>query len=339
MSLGKILIRADASVEIGTGHVMRCLALAQAWQDAGGEAMFAMAESTPSIRARLAAENCAVIAVRAPVGSVEDANCVAEHARTNDAHWIVLDGYSFGPGYQECVTRARRKVMLVDDTAQSEYYCADFILNQNLNASESLYPSRLRQPCVLLGTNYVLLRREFSAWRKWNREIPPLARTVTVTIGGSDPEGFTDKLLDYPAFNGLAPTFLVGGSAQGVTRLIDSKRDDVKKDLSDITQILAGSDLAIICAGGTLWECLFMGCAVLSYTRNSVQDEIIECLHRMGAACNMGRISDFDRHRLAASLAELSGAVERRRRMWEVGRQLVDGMGAARVVQSLRDAA
>src|SRR5437660_2307809 len=154
MGLGKILIRADASVQIGTGHVMRCLALAQAWQDAGGEAVFAMAESTPSIMARLTAENCAVIGVRAPVGGAEDANCVAEIARTNDVGWILLDGYSFGPEYQECIRSSGRKVLLVDDTVQSEPYFADIILNQNLNASESMYRGRTPETRLLLGTSY-----------------------------------------------------------------------------------------------------------------------------------------------------------------------------------------
>src|SRR5437764_3756727 len=95
-----LLFRCDASVAMGTGHAMRCLALAQAWSDAGGPAIFAMAETTPALEERLISERVQIVCVEAAAGSAEDAACVANLAGRCAAKWIVVDDYHFGADYQ-----------------------------------------------------------------------------------------------------------------------------------------------------------------------------------------------------------------------------------------------
>ncbi len=168
---GTLLIRADASIPAGTGHVMRCLALAQAWQDAGGDVGFVMAESTSSIEGRLAGETCPVESISAVAGSQDDASRTIVLARERQAEWIVVDGYQFGADYQRALKDAGLRVLFLDDYGHARRYSADLVLNQNVCASTAIYGDREAQTRLLLGPRYSLLRREFAAWRNWNREI------------------------------------------------------------------------------------------------------------------------------------------------------------------------
>ena len=161
MNPASLLIRADASVAIGTGHVMRCLALAQAWQDAGGRAVFAMAETTPSIHARLTSESCEVANISGEAGTAADADQTAAFAKEQKPDWVVVDGYRFSADYQRTLRAAGFKILFFDDYGHARHYFADLVLNQNVSASAELYADREPHTRLLLGTRYCMLRREF----------------------------------------------------------------------------------------------------------------------------------------------------------------------------------
>src|SRR5215471_6845492 len=140
-SIGTLLIRADASTAIGTGHVMRCLALAQAWQDAGGDTVFAMAQSTDSIRARLTSESCDIVNVQ---DAVADIRQTIDLAQSRNCEWVVVDGYQFDADYQDALKAAGLRILFLDDYGHSQHYVADLVLNQNVSATPTLYSNRER---------------------------------------------------------------------------------------------------------------------------------------------------------------------------------------------------
>src|SRR5579864_4604657 len=193
VSIGTLLIRADASTVIGTGHVMRCLALAQAWQDAGGQALFAMAQSTESVRAHLAHERCGVVDSVFVAGDLQQTINIA---RERKCEWVVVDGYQFDADYQRGLKTADLRVLFLDDYGHSRHYAADLVLNQNISAAPAPYSNRERETRLLLGTRYATLRREFNPWSNWERKLSVDCRRLLVMMGGSDQANVTAIVIE-----------------------------------------------------------------------------------------------------------------------------------------------
>ena len=343
MSIGTLAIRADANPMIGTGHAMRCLALAQGWQDAGGHIVFAMVESTTAVDQRLREEGFTIIFLDAQANSEEDARAFARLAKEHQAAWAVVDGYHFDAAYQRNLKRHDLSVLLVDDCAQSGEYCADLVLDQNPQANSTMYANRESPTQLLLGTQFVLLRREFLRWGKRVRSIPTVGRNLLITMGGSDPDRLTRHVLAGLGrifVPNLAITVVAGGSNPN-ERELQQMIEDVEMPISflshamHIDELMAKSDAALICGGGTLWELLYMGCPTLSYSRTRPQAEIVSALEEMGAVCNMGDAGEIETSHLTAPLESLFLSPSRREAMSNAGRRIVDGKGVSRIIEHM----
>jgi UDP-2,4-diacetamido-2,4,6-trideoxy-beta-L-altropyranose hydrolase len=337
-----LLLRTEASVAIGTGHLMRCLALAQAWGDAGGRAVFAMAQATPAVEERLRNEGFEVTRVAAQVGSAADAEQTTRLALMHGASWVIVDGYEFGAEYQESLKRIGMKVLFIDDNGHAGKYSADLVLNPNVHANESLYSNREPYTRLLLGSRYVLLRREFERWRTWKREIPVNGRKILITMGGSDPDNLTYRAiraLMEARIEGLEAMVVVGGSnphLESLQPLAAECGESIRllRDPSNIPDLMAWADLAVVAGGGTLWELLFMGCPVLSYARNPVQAQIISQLSEEGIVGGLGYPQESSQAGKTA-LVELAKSQEGRARCSQLGRERIDGHGAERAFELL----
>ena len=334
---GTLLIRADASAAIGTGHVMRCLALAQAWQDAGGKSVFAMAEATPAIEKRLLQEGGTTEVVNADAGSSKDATGTALLAEELNAAWLVCDGYRFGADYQNAIKDNGVRLLLIDDNAHCESYAADLILNQNAHASADLYSGRALRSRLLLGPRYAMLRRQFAGWREWCREISPSGHRVIVTMGGSDPDNFTLRVLDALKViqnEELEVVILAGGSnphfagLQAVVAKLPRTR--LLWDADNMPELMAWADVAISGAGTTCWEMCLLGLPALVVDLAPNQYPVARCLDELGVVRHIGSNHCSADH-VASELHSLLASGEVRRRMSERGRKLVDGWGASRV--------
>jgi UDP-2,4-diacetamido-2,4,6-trideoxy-beta-L-altropyranose hydrolase len=343
MSAGTLLIRADAGVAMGTGHAMRCLALAQAWQDAGGQCMFVLAASTPAIERRLKDEGMEIENLAVAGGSLEDAQQTGVIAVSKNAAWIVADGYHFGADYQRAIKQSGCHLLFVDDNGHADHYGADVVLNQNAHAEESLYAFREPHTQLLLGPRYAMLRREFTEWREWKREIREVANRILIVAGGSDPENITRRVLE--ALGAVQETELelvivVGGSnphlreiEEVVTHSPPNSR--LVRDAADMPGLMVWADLAISAAGGICWEFCALGLPALLIPVAANQEAAAERLQRLGVARLLRGGTQFLPQDLVREVASLIASSSERKQLSQRARTLVDVDGASRVVAAL----
>jgi UDP-2,4-diacetamido-2,4,6-trideoxy-beta-L-altropyranose hydrolase len=340
--VGTLLVRADAGVRLGIGHVMRCLALAQAWQEAGGRAVFAAAELPEALEARIAAEGAGVERLAVEPGGENDTRETLRAAGRTGARWVVLDGYQFGADVQERLKGGGLQVLAVDDYGHAGRYAANFVLNQNLQATEALYPRIGPSTRLLLGLPYLLLRREFWDWRDWERQTPARARKVLITMGGTDPDNVSLRVMRavgrLPA-EAVEAVAVVGGGNPHRADLEEVARRtpavELRVDVRDMPALMAWADVAVSAAGSTSWELAFMGLPALCVVLADNQGPTADALGRGGLAWVLGPGSAPMPGQIAAALLELLADRDRRAEMSRRGRGLVDGRGPLRVVEAM----
>jgi UDP-2,4-diacetamido-2,4,6-trideoxy-beta-L-altropyranose hydrolase len=255
---------------------------------------------------------------------------------------VVVDGYHFGADYVETLQRAGLRVLFIDDNGHADRYPADLVLNQNLHASGKLYAARSAHTGLLLGPRYALLRPEFLQTRRAS-ETPQVARKILITLGGSDPANVTAKAiralaqLDSPD---LEAVIVVGPANRhrAIIRKAAAKlpfRAQVKHDPDNMPELMAWADVAISAAGSTCWELAYIGLPAIAIVCADNQQSVAESLHQAGALESLGDHSMLSASDIAAAIKCLLRSWRIRRSMAEHGHALVDGRGAARVVERM----
>lgn len=344
MLINNLLIRADASALIGTGHIMRCLALAQGWQDQGGKAIFVLANKSPELEARLLSEKMIVLYLSVEAGSDEDAHQTVDFTQQFTAQWVVVDGYYFGAEYQKAIMDFGTRLLFIDDYGHTNHYYADLVLNQNISASQYIYINRETYTKLLLGTEYTLLRREFWQWRNWQRVINPIASKILVTLGGSDPDNATIKViqaLQQVTVNDLEVIVVVGGSNphyEGLQAEVAASHlaISLQRNVNDMPELMAWADIAITAGGSTNWELAFMGLPSIILILADNQQAIADYLGKMSLSVSLGWHENISIIDLVEATCKLISSDVLRKEMSELGQKLIDGLGSARVISEMQ---
>ena len=346
-----LVIRADAFRSIGTGHVMRCIALGLAWKSYGGNVYFVSHCEGDQLRNRIVKEGFQFIDIHEPHPHPNDIDTISSllhnisTSEYRDKTIVVLDGYHFDSYYQKTIKLKGFRLLCIDDYGHAAQYCADVILNQNLSADISLYPNCSPNTRFLLGPRYALLRKEFVSYKNWPRVIPSVAKKVLVTMGGTDKDNFTLRIvhaLNKISIPDLEVAVILGPANQHKSEIenalkISPFNGKLLASVDNMAEAMAWADVAIAAGGSTSWELAFMGLPSLLVILAENQRPIIEKLESTGISINLGWHNKVNLDTITKAVESIIKDQKVRETMSNKGRSLVNGNGSNKVIKLLID--
>lgn len=333
----RAVLRADASAQIGFGHLSRSLTLARGLRARGFETVIATRAPSEHVRAWIAREQCAVAVIE---GDEIAASCAAAAG----ADLVVVDGYAFGPRLHDALRAPASVVCVLDDEARQAVH-GDIVLNGNVHAERLVYdvPDGTE---LLLGPRFALVRDEFVVRRGAPEpdahDGPP---RILITMGGADPPDATSIALR--ALDDVTPAdvrIVVGAAnprAERIARDAAARRRhhvEVLVDVNDMAGVIGWSDVVVTAAGSTCLEIACIGRAAVCLAIAGNQEPIAAELDRRGMALSAGTLDGEPAARVAAAARALLADSARRRAMCEVQADVVDGLGKDRAAEALQAA-
>lgn len=336
-----MMFRADANGAMGIGHWMRCLALAQDFLQRGVRVYWGGIDAPLPLKKKAQEIGISLIPYPSlPIGSIADGQYTRALGLQYRVDWIIADGYSFGADYQRQIQEAGLRLCILDDYCHSSYYWAEVIINMGLEVDENLYSNRRKETRLLLGPKYRVFRREFLALGAAKREPPPLAESILITMGGSDPTQVTLKVVE--GILGLPTPYhmkVVIGPACGYTSTLEALAAqnnfiEIIRSPENMASLMAWAHLGISAGGGTLAEMAYMGLPSLFIITAENQASSIHYHHR-GTALYLGTEATVTPEAVGMAVASLGADQVKRNEMSQRGRKLMDGRGNERIYRHL----
>lgn len=353
--MNHLFIRSDATISMGSGHMMRCIALAQAWKKRGGFVTFISHCPNETITKRLDSEGFNLIRIKEICPHSQDLettlNILYNHFSSiekqisDTRHWIVLDGYHFTPDYQKSLMAKGFKLLVIDDYNHLDHYHATLLLNQNIGSDQYTYscPDDTINPdgtIKLLGTKYIMLRSEFLLAKQTKKNAS--TKNILVTLGGSDPDNttaivlnalkkITDPIIQFKII--LGPDNPNTAHLKDTYKNSDSNFEFIEN--ADMPKIMAWADMALTAGGSTCWELCFMAVPFIIIIIAPNQLKLACALEHKGAAVCIGEKESLTPEKITNSIAMMIHNHKKLEAIKDIETRLVDGKGLKRIIRAM----
>ena len=344
----KIVIRVDSSVLIGSGHLMRCLTLAQRYSREGHEVIFVCRDLAGNI-AGLVQQNRFVLemlpkaedsmnlsgyAKWLTVTQAQDAaDTIAVLRHLGKADRLIVDSYALDITWERLLRPYVGEIMVIDDLANRQHDC-DILLDQNFYLNkESRYQGLVPEDCqLLLGPQHALLREEFYRVRENMRTREGKVRNILVFYGGVDATDETSKalkaLVSLQAAGELVAVqvnVVVGGSnsrKERIAAFCQQAGFSYWCQVGNMAELMAQADLMLGAGGSTTWERCFLQLPAIVTAIAENQFQICEDCAAAGLIYYLGHWDKVQQEDICQAIKEMSAA-EKRLPMQRKMRQLM----------------
>lgn len=354
----RIAFRVDASSRIGTGHVMRCLTLADELKRRGAVTCFVGRQMPDYLHEMLVNRGCEV--KQLVIGSVPTTEKRLMYAdwlgisQEADAHdtlqalsdttwdWLVVDHYALDAEWESRLREVAGKILVIDDLADRQHDC-DLLLDQNFYTDMSLrYEGKVSEKCqMLLGPRYALLREEFRALREHVMLRDGSVHRILVFFGGVDADNYTGRAilaLSKLGVPDIAVDVVIG--AQHPSReTIESEclrlGFSCYVQTERMAELMSNASLSIGAGGSAAWErcCLALPTLIITLAENQVA--IAEGLDSFGASLYLGEATSVSEMTILSELNKLISNPEHLKNLSEKSYSMLDGMGVVRVCEQM----
>lgn len=341
----RVIMRTDASVTTGSGHVIRCLTLADQLCGQGAEVAFLCAALPGSLTELINTRGyvCKQLSPSVASAFLIDARetlLAAAEVMPGVADWLVVDHYSLDARWEESVRGCCRRLMVIDDIANRPHSC-ELLLDQNYEDAlryQGLVPAACKQ---LLGPGYALLRPEYARNRRPAEFRRRALQRIFVFFGGSDPADLTGKTLNAlmaPELRHLEVDVVVGGSYvhhETLNALSKARgRTTVHGPQLHLADLMMAADIAVGAGGVTNWERMSIGLPSLVITLAENQEPISRQLHQREVVRLIGKSDEVSAEHIRDALLD---EIRSQKYLDRIAPSMAtcDGKGAARVLTAM----
>lgn len=337
----KVAFRTHGGSKIGMGHLMRCLALANAFPD---DILISFITESDEMGLRVIKESGYKVFSFSTNSVQEELNFLKEIIK-NNIDILITDSYKIDQEYLKELKNVVKRLVSIHDFTPFPFP-SDLVINGNVYAPDLEYESYSGDTKFLLGTRYLLMRDEFIglSGRIVNKEV----KNILITVGGGDHLNLTPRIitsldrLKESSLNvgNLHIDIVIGPAFNNTSSIIKSLRKtniemSLHFNVNKISNLMLKSDLAVSAGGSTLYELAATGTPAVALLQANNQIQAAEVMAEKGMIINLGIGDQVSSETIAKSITELINNYELRKKMSRAGQKLVDGKGAMRCVEEI----